>query len=58
MDELQKQWASDQEKEQFSPVSVLDCPFDEEDEVSSPFQHRLALMEGHFSFPFNHITKL
>ncbi|KAL1559794.1 hypothetical protein AAHA92_10097 [Salvia divinorum] len=41
-----KQWTSEQEKEQFSPVSVLDCPFDEEDEVSSPFQHRLALMEG------------
>ncbi|XP_042068231.1 uncharacterized protein LOC121811441 isoform X2 [Salvia splendens] len=41
-----KQWTSDQEKEQFSPVSVLDCPFDEDDEVSSPFQHRLALMEG------------
>ncbi|KAL1547581.1 hypothetical protein AAHA92_15921 [Salvia divinorum] len=44
--QTKKQWTSDQEKEQFSPVSVLDCPFDEEDEVSSPFQHRLALMEG------------
>lgn len=47
----QKQWSSE-EKEQFSPVSVLDCPFDdeeEEDEVSSPFQHRLDRMEGNFS---------
>ncbi|KAH6759610.1 hypothetical protein C2S52_022868 [Perilla frutescens var. hirtella] len=46
--ETKKQWSSDQEKEQFSPVSVLDCPFedDEDDEVSSPFQHRLARMEG------------
>ncbi|KAK6137559.1 hypothetical protein DH2020_028701 [Rehmannia glutinosa] len=41
----QKQWSSE-EKEQFSPVSVLDCPFDDEDEVSSAFQHRLARMEG------------
>lgn len=48
VDELQqKQWSSDQEKEQFSPVSVLDCLFDDDDdEVSSPFQHRLARMEG------------
>ncbi|CAI9784525.1 unnamed protein product [Fraxinus pennsylvanica] len=30
----------------FSPVSVLDCPFEDDDEVSSPFQQRLALMEG------------
>ncbi|KAL3818118.1 hypothetical protein ACJIZ3_004023 [Penstemon smallii] len=42
----QKEW-SNEEKEQFSPVSVLDCPFDDEDEISSsPFQHRLARMEG------------
>ncbi|GER40526.1 hypothetical protein STAS_17205 [Striga asiatica] len=42
-----KQLTSDcQEKEQFSPVSVLDCSFDEEDEVSSRFQHRLAHVEG------------
>ncbi|KAI3468803.1 hypothetical protein Pfo_025466 [Paulownia fortunei] len=42
----QKQWSSE-EKEQFSPVSVLDCPFDDDDEVSSSlFQHRLARMEG------------
>ncbi|PIN18914.1 hypothetical protein CDL12_08414 [Handroanthus impetiginosus] len=33
-----------EEKEQSSPLSVLDCPFadDDDDEVSSPFQH----MEG------------
>ncbi|KAL1569018.1 hypothetical protein AAHA92_00552 [Salvia divinorum] len=37
----EKQWSVSEEKEQFSPVSVLDCPFDD-DEVSSPFQH----MEG------------
>lgn len=37
---------SDQEKEQFSPVSVLDCPFDDDEEVSSPFQHGLIRMEG------------
>ncbi|KAG8382300.1 hypothetical protein BUALT_Bualt05G0062500 [Buddleja alternifolia] len=46
-----KQWSAvNEEKEQFSPVSVLDCPFDDDqDEVSSsssPFQHRLARMEG------------
>ncbi|KAL0324355.1 UNVERIFIED_CONTAM: hypothetical protein Scaly_2402600 [Sesamum calycinum] len=41
-----KKQCSSEEKEQFSPVSVLDCPFDDEDEVSSPFQQRLARMEG------------
>ncbi|CDP09814.1 unnamed protein product [Coffea canephora] len=41
-----KKWPSEDEREQFSPVSVLDCPFDEDDEVSSPFQHRLARMEA------------
>ncbi|CAN4077818.1 unnamed protein product [Withania somnifera] len=35
-----------EEKEQFSPVSTLDCPFNDEDEVSSPFQHRLTRVEG------------
>ncbi|KAH6774129.1 hypothetical protein C2S51_012533 [Perilla frutescens var. frutescens] len=39
----QKQWAvSDEEKQQFSPVSVLDCPFQDDEELSSSFQH----MEG------------
>ncbi|CAA0842255.1 Unknown protein [Striga hermonthica] len=42
-----EQWTSDcQEKEQFSPVSVLDCSYEEEDEVSSRFQHSLARVEG------------
>lgn len=47
---LQKPWPNE-EKEQFSPVSTLDCPFDDEDEVSSPFQHRLSHVEGrnHYS---------
>ncbi|XP_055821440.1 uncharacterized protein LOC129889976 [Solanum dulcamara] len=40
-----KPWPNE-EKEQFSPVSTLDCPFDDEDEVSSPFQHRLTRVEG------------
>ncbi|KAK6117105.1 hypothetical protein DH2020_049150 [Rehmannia glutinosa] len=43
---VQKQWSVNEDKEQFSPVSVLDCPFDDDEEVSSPFQHRLAHMEG------------
>ncbi|KAL6550075.1 hypothetical protein OROMI_020563 [Orobanche minor] len=41
-----KQWSSDHEKEQFSPMSVLDCPFGDEDEVSSPFQHTPARAIG------------
>ncbi|KAM7259789.1 hypothetical protein ACFE04_015530 [Oxalis oulophora] len=44
-----KEWANEEEKQQFSPVSVLDCPFEDEDEedvTSSPFTHRLARMEG------------
>lgn len=40
-----KPWPNE-EKEQFSPVSTLDCPFDDEDEVSSSFQHRLSRVEG------------
>ncbi|PSS11449.1 Testis-expressed sequence 10 protein [Actinidia chinensis var. chinensis] len=40
-------WPIEEEKEQFSPVSVLDVPFEEdEDEVSSPFTRRLSRMEG------------
>ncbi|XP_057775719.1 uncharacterized protein LOC130994664 [Salvia miltiorrhiza] len=35
----EKQWSVSEEKEQFSPVSVLDCPFDDDEEISSPFQH-------------------
>ncbi|XWS49878.1 hypothetical protein CRYUN_Cryun12cG0041000 [Craigia yunnanensis] len=40
-------WLNEEGKEQFSPVSVLDCPFDDEDEDnSSPFQDQLARVEG------------
>ncbi|KAL9167442.1 hypothetical protein ABFS82_05G098100 [Erythranthe guttata] len=43
-----EQWSSvNEEKEQFSPVSVLDRPFEEDDdEVSSPFQHELPRTQG------------
>ncbi|XP_061988714.1 uncharacterized protein LOC133707168 [Rosa rugosa] len=45
-----KVWLNkEEEKEQFSPVSVLDCPFEDEDDESSsssPFRYRLARMEG------------
>ncbi|XP_024029081.1 uncharacterized protein LOC21405902 isoform X2 [Morus notabilis] len=43
-----KEWPNEEEKEQFSPVSVLDCPFedDDHDETSSPFHHKLARLEG------------
>lgn len=43
----------EEEKEQFSPVSVLDCPFEDEDDESSsssPFRCRIARMEGPFFF--------
>ncbi|XP_057510971.1 uncharacterized protein LOC130793346 [Actinidia eriantha] len=40
-------WPIEEDKEQFSPVSVLDVPFEEdEDEVSWPFTRRLSRMEG------------
>ncbi|XP_051136870.1 uncharacterized protein LOC127255401 [Andrographis paniculata] len=45
---MKQQWPSE-EKEQFSPMSVLDySPFNDDDEelLSSPFQQRLARMEG------------
>ncbi|KAK8658134.1 hypothetical protein V6N13_036346 [Hibiscus sabdariffa] len=41
-----KEWANDQGKQQFSPVSVLDCPFDEEDDDGSIFEDHLARVEG------------
>ncbi|CAA0831521.1 Unknown protein [Striga hermonthica] len=41
-----KQWSVSEDKEQFSPVSVLDCPFDDDDEVSSPYRHRLDCTDG------------
>nr|GMD79952.1 Testis-expressed sequence 10 protein [Ipomoea batatas]GME21575.1 Testis-expressed sequence 10 protein [Ipomoea batatas] len=40
-----KQVWSNEEKEQFSPVSVLDCPFEDEDDVSSPFEDKLTNVE-------------
>ncbi|XP_050226935.1 uncharacterized protein LOC126676714 [Mercurialis annua] len=46
---IAKEWANEEEeKEQFSPVSVLDCPYqdDEEESNSSPFQRKLDRMEG------------
>ncbi|KAL1828402.1 hypothetical protein ACET3Z_006814 [Daucus carota] len=53
VDSPKKPWSSEENKEQFSPVSVLDCPFDndeaaeEEDEVSSAFKHkRTPAVEG------------
>ncbi|KAK9198569.1 hypothetical protein WN944_013755 [Citrus x changshan-huyou] len=46
-EENRKDWRSEEEKEQFSPVSVLDCPFEDEKDINSPpFDHRLAGMEG------------
>ncbi|KDP25516.1 hypothetical protein JCGZ_20672 [Jatropha curcas] len=41
-----KEWPNEEEKEQFSPVSVLDCPFQDEEEISSPFHTSLVRMEG------------
>ncbi|KAK3224701.1 hypothetical protein Dsin_004563 [Dipteronia sinensis] len=42
-----KDWRNEKEKEQCSPVSVLDCPFeDDETDITSPFHQRLARMEG------------
>ncbi|KAK2664674.1 hypothetical protein Ddye_003248 [Dipteronia dyeriana] len=42
-----KDWRNEEEKEQWSPVSVLDCPFeDDETDITSPFHQRLARMEG------------
>lgn len=41
----EKLW-SPEEKEQLSPVSVLGCPFDDEDdEVSSPYNHTVSHVE-------------
>ncbi|XP_022754071.1 uncharacterized protein LOC111302409 [Durio zibethinus] len=45
----EQDWPNEEGKEQFSPVSVLDCPFDDEEEEvdnSSPFQDQLARVEG------------
>ncbi|KHG12887.1 hypothetical protein F383_00080 [Gossypium arboreum] len=43
----EQDWPNEEGKEQFSPVSVLDCPFhDEEEDKSSPFQDGLPHVEG------------
>ncbi|KAK8538045.1 hypothetical protein V6N13_096166 [Hibiscus sabdariffa] len=48
----EQEWANDQGKQQFSPVSVLDCPFHEEEEEEeeeddgSVFEDHLARVEG------------
>ncbi|KAA3468990.1 UAA transporter [Gossypium australe] len=43
----EQNWPNEEGKEQFSPVSVLDCPFhDEEEDNSSPFQDGLPHVEG------------
>ncbi|KAJ9173527.1 hypothetical protein P3X46_016650 [Hevea brasiliensis] len=41
-----KEWPNEENKEQFSPVSVLDCPFQDEEDISPPFQRSLVRMEG------------
>jgi len=44
---MQQEWPNEEEKEQSSPVSILDCPFqDEEEETGSPFQRSLIHVEG------------
>ncbi|KAF2297656.1 hypothetical protein GH714_001970 [Hevea brasiliensis] len=40
------EWPNEENKEQFSPVSVLDCPFQDEEDISPPFQRSLVRMEG------------
>lgn len=49
---MEQDW-SNEEKEQFSPVSVLDCPlFHEEEEITSPFNSTAcSRVEGHFPSP-------
>ncbi|KAM6588015.1 hypothetical protein CsatA_010620 [Cannabis sativa] len=43
-----KEWSNEEDKEQFSPVSVLDCPFedDDQDETNSPFNSKVTHLEG------------
>ncbi|KAJ6701645.1 hypothetical protein OIU74_012920 [Salix koriyanagi] len=46
-----EEWPDEEEKEQSSPVSILDCPFhdeeeEEEEEISSPVQRSLICVEG------------
>lgn len=39
-----KEWTNEQ-KEQFSPVSVLGCPFEDDEDIGSPFESSLACIE-------------
>ncbi|KAJ8766172.1 hypothetical protein K2173_021689 [Erythroxylum novogranatense] len=41
-----KIWGNGEEKEQFSPVSVLDPPFQDEEETYSPVEPSLVRLEG------------
>ncbi|KAJ6426664.1 hypothetical protein OIU84_022288 [Salix udensis] len=48
-----EEWPDEEEKEQSSPVSILDCPFhdeeeeeEEEEDISSPVQRSLICVEG------------
>lgn len=44
---MSQEWSNEEEKEQFSPVSVLDCPFEDDDQTHSPiFPHKLSCLEG------------
>lgn len=45
-------------KEQFSPVSVLDCPlFDDDEESTSPFSSpSRSTLEGHFPLLFSNLS--
>ncbi|KAH7514022.1 uncharacterized protein LOC107434890 [Ziziphus jujuba] len=52
-----KGWPNEEEKEQFSPVSVLDCPFEDEDEATSPFRRDLALIDGTKQKPVHKIRR-
>ncbi|KAM3735025.1 hypothetical protein ACB098_10G059900 [Castanea mollissima] len=40
-----KEWANEK-KERFSPVSVLDSPFEDDEDIGSPFESSLACIEG------------
>ncbi|KAI4327017.1 hypothetical protein L6164_019522 [Bauhinia variegata] len=41
-----RDWPSE-EKEQFSPVSILNCPFEEDEEITSPFNPRYSQGREH-----------
>jgi hypothetical protein len=47
---MKQDWSN--EKEQFSPVSILDCPFQDEEEMKS---HSMinSFFQGHSHIPLN-----